>query len=78
MIVRFFLFSLMVALCVAEYFAGASLRFLYFTNWGVYLTTIVTGLQFACAVKYKMHLDKFNIKLKNIQENISAIRDEDE
>lgn len=59
--VRLVLFLLMLGLCIAEYYTDAAFRFLYFTNWGVYLTTIVTGLLLACSIKYKVQLDKFNL-----------------
>lgn len=78
--VRTLLFLSMLGLCVAEYLTGAHLRFLYFTNWGVYITTIVTSLQLACAIKYKKKLDNFNIKLKVIQDNLMTQinKDDDE
>ena len=63
----------MIGLCVAEFITQSSLRFLYFTNWGVYITTIVTGLLFLCSLKYKKELDRFNVQLKTIQDNLKSV-----
>ena len=50
---RTFLFLLMCGLCVAEVYTDHAFRIIYFANVGVYLTTIVSCFQLACAIKYK-------------------------
>lgn len=64
--VRSILCLMMAGLITAEVVVFDGIRFRYFSNWGSYLTMVVTVLQLACAIKYKVHLDKFNLQLKNI------------
>ena len=51
--VRSLLFFCMLSLCVAEVYTDHEFRLIYFANIGVYLTTFVSAIQLACAIKYK-------------------------
>jgi len=64
----------MLSLITAEQVIGIGFRALYFSNWGVYLTTLVTLLQLINAIKYKRHLDTFNIRIKTMKKNYESTR----
>ena len=44
-------------------------RVMYFSNWGVYLTFVVTVLNLCATFKYKKSLGAFQLKLKNIKDD---------
>ncbi len=60
----------MLGLVVSEIFADEGFRWKYFTNWGVYLTFIVTILQLMCAIKYKYCIDNFTIKIQTLGQQL--------
>jgi len=63
----------MLALVVAEFFADDYFRWKYFTNWGVYITFLVSTLLMCSTIKYLRELKNFGIKLRMIKAGLESL-----
>lgn len=69
---RVFLMLIMITMVVLGQWAedwNADFRLEYYSNWGVYITLLVTIINVCATVKYKNSLNRFTLKLNKIRDD---------